>query len=243
MPIDFNTRINQEELMDNLNCKGEVVNQTLRELDFINHWLGGNEVTINALKDIWNHIPVDRNLVIADLGCGSGEMLRVIARLATIHKRQVTLIGVDANPQIVEYAQQHSKEFKNISFKTWNVFSEEFRQQRFDIVLATLFMHHFTKEQLIELLSFLKKNTSHAIIINDIHRHPLAYYSIKWLTGFFSKSEMVKYDAPLSVLRSFKRNEWIEIMTAIHQKKFQLSWKWAFRWKLIMKTDYNKTLA
>jgi 2-polyprenyl-3-methyl-5-hydroxy-6-metoxy-1,4-benzoquinol methylase len=243
MAIDFSTRSEAEELMDDLTCEGEVVNQTLRELDFINQWLGGNQITISALREVWKRIPKDQTIMIADLGCGSGEILRIIAQLAIKENRQVQLIGFDANTQIIEYARMHSNEFPNISFEVQNVFSSEFQKRKFDIVTATLFLHHFSKADLVNLLSSLIKQTSNAIIINDIHRHRFAYYSIKWLTQLFSRSEMVKFDAPLSVLRAFTKQDWQEIMASLRERRYTLSWKWAFRWKLIVKCSHIKTLA
>jgi len=233
-PIDFSTRSLGVEIMDDLECKGEVVDQTLRELDFINQWLGGNEVTIAAIKSCWKKIPVDQSISIADLGCGSGEMLRMIARLAKKENRQVVLTGFDANPHIVAYASNHSKGFKNISFSATNIFSQDFQQQRFDFVLATLFTHHFTEEELVLLLQNLKEQTTTAIIINDIHRHSLAYYSIMFLTLLFSKSAMVRFDAPLSVLRAFKKSELEIILKRTGLTNYSLTWKWAFRWRLII---------
>ncbi len=220
--------------MDDLACDGEVVFQTLRELDIINHWLGGNAVTINALRKSWKTIPNEDIITIADLGCGSGEILRIISKLAEKENRKVKLIGFDANPHIIDYAQSHSKEFSNISFEESNVFSQNFKSQKFDFVLATLFIHHFGEAELIELFSSLKKQTQLAIIINDIHRHPLAYYSIKLLTQLFSRSAMVKFDAPLSVLRAFKKHELREAVKKLAGNDYSLEWKWAFRWQLII---------
>lgn len=79
---DFSTRSKEIEIMDNLRCSGEVVNQTLRELEFINHWLGGNQVTIGALNKLLSSIDPAKEIIIADLGCGSGDMLRLISRWA-----------------------------------------------------------------------------------------------------------------------------------------------------------------
>lgn len=188
MAISFTNRSAAIEIMDDLLCEGQVVDQTLRELDFINHWLGGNAVTLKALKSVWKNIPKDKTITIADLGCGSGEMLRIIAGLATRENRKVELVGIDANPNIMRYASKHSKKFTNIQFFAHNVFDDPFKSQSCDIVLATLFTHHFSKDELVTLLQQLKSTTQHAIIVNDIHRHPLAYYSIKWLTQLFSKS-------------------------------------------------------
>jgi 2-polyprenyl-3-methyl-5-hydroxy-6-metoxy-1,4-benzoquinol methylase len=234
MAVNFKHRSTGIEIMDDLDCQGEVVDQTLRELDFINHWLGGNAVTLNGLQSLLKSIPKNEKLTIADLGCGSGEMLRLIAKKARRQRRNVELIGIDANPNITDFAEKHSTGVNNIHFETTNIFSEQFHQRKFDIMLATLFFHHFTEDELIGIFSSLKNQVKHGIIINDIHRHPLAYYSIKWLTKYFSKSVMVQFDAPLSVLRAFKKKELEKILQKAGIEKYQLKWKWAFRWQLII---------
>jgi hypothetical protein len=49
------------------------------------------------------------------------------------------------------------------------------------------------------------------VIINDLHRHFFAYYSIRTLTTLFSKSPMVRHDAPVSVRRAFRPAELLKI--------------------------------
>ena len=234
MKVRFRSRSVAEEVMDDLNCEGEVVYQTLRELDVINQWLGGNAVTLSALKNLWATIPTQQHLSIADLGCGSGEMLRIIAKLGQRQNRSVTLYGFDANPNITAYATSHSANHKNIFFEATNVFDAAFQNQKFDIIIATLFTHHFTDQQLTDLFRAWRQQARVGIIINDIHRHPLAYYSIKWLTQLFSKSAMVKYDAPLSVLRAFKESELKSMLNEAGITHYTLRWHWAFRWQLII---------
>lgn len=230
---DFSQRSSQIEIMDDLNCSGAVVEQTLRELDFINEYLGGDQVTLNAVDKLLPKNFQDREIVIVDLGCGSGKMLSKISRLARDKKCKVKLIGIDANPNIVSYAIQHNKN-DTIDFLAIDIFSGDFKRMEFDIVIGTLFFHHFSNRQLSSFFVQLSKQTSIGIIVNDIHRHALAYFSIKWLTAFFSKSAMVKYDAPLSVLRSFRKSDWKMIFKDTGLA-WSLKWKWAFRWQLIIK--------
>jgi hypothetical protein len=52
MANPFSQRSEQVEIMDDLSCSGKIVDQSLTELDIINKWLGGNEVTINALDQL-----------------------------------------------------------------------------------------------------------------------------------------------------------------------------------------------
>jgi 2-polyprenyl-3-methyl-5-hydroxy-6-metoxy-1,4-benzoquinol methylase len=234
MAVSFSHRSTAAEIMDDLQFHDDVVFQTLRELDFINRWLGGNAVTLDALQRVWHSIHEGESISIVDLGCGSGEMIRIIAERARRQNKKVKLCGIDANPHIVGYAIAHSRTVDHIQFEALNIFSNEFKSKQFDIVLATLFLHHFTYDELVSLFSSLKQQTTKAVIVNDIHRHPLAYYSIKWLTSIFSKSSMVKYDAPLSVLRAFKKDELKEILRKAGIAHFTLKWKWAFRWQLII---------
>lgn len=231
---EFASRSLQIEEMDDLNCSGAVVDQTLRELEFINKWLGGNEVTISALDRL---LPGREpgSISIADLGCGGGDMLKLVNDWATRKNREVELTGIDANPNIIGFAERNLSSLKNARFYALNIFSDEFKQFKFDVVIGTLFFHHFTQAELIEFFRSLKQQVKKGIIINDIHRHPLAYYSIKWLTKSFSKSPMVVSDAPLSVLRAFKKREIVEVLKAAGFSEYSISWRWAFRWQVVIK--------
>lgn len=228
--MSFKKRSYEEELMDDLESSGEVIEQTLKELETINRLLGGNQVTTNGLNLL---VKNSEKLIIADLGCGGGDMLKLVAKWAKKKKLEVELIGFDANPHIIEFAKQNCKEYPNIRFEVEDIFGEDFKNRFFDIILCTLFTHHFGDEQLTQIFKQFKKQSSIGVVINDLHRHWLAYYSIKLLTQLFSKSEMVKYDGPLSVKRAFVRSDLQTILDRAGIKPLHLSWKWAFRWQLI----------
>jgi 2-polyprenyl-3-methyl-5-hydroxy-6-metoxy-1,4-benzoquinol methylase len=232
---DFSKRSETVEIMDDLNCSGPIVDQTLLELEFINKWLGGNAVTLSGLNKVLQNFS-STSFKIADLGCGGGDMLVLIKDQLTKKNIKATCTGIDANPNIIEYARKNTDSHAEINFKAIDVLSNEFRQESFDIVFATLFFHHFTQDQLIDLFAHLNKTTRCGIVINDLHRHPLAYYSIKFLTKTFSKSPMVVNDAPLSVHRGFTRAELKEILSAAGITSYSLQWKWAFRWQLVIQT-------
>lgn len=226
------------EIMDDLSCSGEVVDQTLRELDIINRWLGGHRVTLEGIKEM---IQPDLSqetapYCIADLGCGGGDLLRRIAELGRKLGIPMKLIGIDANPHIVEYARKHSTDYPEISYEALNVLSSEFAERRFDLITGTLFFHHFDDAALVVLLRQLRRQARVGLVINDIHRHPLAYHSIRLLTRSFSSSSMVRFDAPLSVRRAFTRTEWVRLLANSGISHYTLVWKWAFRWKICIPT-------
>ena len=235
MSPDFSTRSNAIEVMDDLTCSGEVVNQTLVELEIINKWLGGNAVTLNGFHALLSSPSAkSETLTVVDLGCGGGDMLKLLAVHFKKKDLNAEFVGIDANPNIIEFAKRNAQSFPEIKFQTQDILSNDFQSQRYDIVFATLFFHHFTSDQLVEIFKSLKKQTAVGIVINDLHRHWLAYHSIKLLTKFFSRSSMVQNDAPLSVLRGFSRKELMEILQKAGIENYTLTWKWAFRWQLVI---------
>lgn len=229
----FEERAYEEELMDDLDSGGEIIDQTLRELETVNRLLGGNHVTINGLdKLLSNHSKTDP-IVIADLGCGGGDIMILVAKWARKKGYSVELKGYDANPNIIAYAERNCTNYPEISFYTEDIFSDSFKANRYDIVICTLFTHHFKDDQLISIFNQFKTQAKIGVVINDLHRHWFAYHSIKLLTQLFSKSPMVRYDAPLSVRRAFRKNELERIMKSADIGSFSLKWMWAFRWQLI----------
>ncbi|GHA66620.1 methyltransferase domain-containing protein [Pontibacter akesuensis] len=223
----------EPEIMDDLTISSDEMRQTLNELEVINNWLGGHKVILDALdKLVAEHKP--QLLRIADIGCGGGDTMKNIARWARRKGVKVELVGVDANDFIVQYARNHCSEFPEIQVEQHDVFSDEFAREQYDVVVCSLFCHHFTDEQLVQMFRQLHQQAQLAVIINDLHRHWLAYYSIKCLTAVFSKSPMVQNDGPLSVWRAFKRPELERLVRDAGISTYKLRWMWAFRWQLLL---------
>ena len=232
---DFSQRSADVEMMDDLNCSGAIIDQTLIELETINKLLGGNNVTISSLS----RVPLESTnaVTLADLGCGGGDMLKRIRRWSHRRNLNMRLIGIDANPNIIDFARRNTSRDDQIEYYTLDIFSEEFKKHTFDIVVGTLFFHHFSNEQLIRFFQQLRNQVKRAIIINDIHRHWFAYYSIRFLTRLLSKSTMVKFDAPLSVLRAFTKEDLQTILDSAGLRNYTIKWRWAFRWQVLVDLD------
>lgn len=231
---DFlNQRSLKEEIMDDFFSQGEVVDQTLREIHQINAYLGGDQLSLNGVKKLISKFPQPKYKVV-DLGCGGGDTLKLFARWARKKNVDVELTGIDANAYIIDYAQKNCKKYRNIDLISENVMGDEFRDRSFDIAHASLFMHHFQEEEIIELLAQLYDQVRIGIVINDLHRHWVSYLFTKHLITQWSKSEMVKYDSVVSVERSFVREELEKYLRLAGIKNYSLKWKWAYRWELII---------
>jgi 2-polyprenyl-3-methyl-5-hydroxy-6-metoxy-1,4-benzoquinol methylase len=231
--ISTKYRTDKEELMDDFSIGGDLLRDTLDKLENINRWLGGNLMTVKSLKRVLKNHPKEQELVIADIGCGHGDILRDVAKFGRKNGYKMKLLGIGANPTAIAYANELSAEFPEISFKTEDIFSDKFKNRKFDVVLATLFLHHFKEAQLVSFLKNTLKQTKIAVIVNDLHRHKLAYYLFMLLSAFI-KNKMIIEDGLTSVLRGFKRND-LERISKKLKVKTQISWKWAFRFQWILR--------
>ncbi|SDG50165.1 Methyltransferase domain-containing protein [Dyadobacter soli] len=225
----FRHRSLQKELLDADDIPSADLFQNLRELDFINHWLGGYDISFNALKRI---LEKGRRYALVDIGCGGGDTLKRIAAWNRKTGFDIELYGVDLKADCIAYAEE------NLKNSGVTLICDDYRNTyrhlaKVDIIHACLFCHHLTNAELVELVQFALSNRA-ILVINDLERNPVAHYSIKTLTRFFSKSYLVKNDAPLSVLRGFKKKEWLEILQQSGATRFSVRNKWAFRHEVIV---------
>ena len=232
--ISTKNRTDKEELMDDFSIGGDLLRDTLDKLENINRWLGGNLVTVNGLKAMLLNHTKEEEITIVDIGCGHGDILRDVAKFGRKNKYNFKLIGIDANPTAIHYANELSIDFPELSFETQDIFSEEFKNRKFDVVLATLFLHHFKEPELVFFLKNTLKQTKIGIVVNDLHRNKLAYYLFMLLSIFIS-NKMIIEDGLTSVLRGFKRKDLKEMSEKINVKPV-VSWKWAFRYLWILKS-------
>ena len=231
--VDTSRRSSATEMMDDFTLEGDIFRDTLDKLETINRLLGGNSVTIKGLKKLLKTQSKSKVIKILDLGCGNGDILRDVAKFGRNNNYRFKLMGIDANYAAIEYAKELSKNYPELSFETIDIFSEGFKEQTYDIILCTLFLHHFKNEELISFLKPTVQKATIGVVVNDLHRHRLAYYLFK-LIGLFIKNKMVREDGLTSVLRAFKRKD-LEAISRQVQVPFSIKWKWAFRYLWIFK--------
>jgi len=93
-----------------------------------------------------------------------------------------------------------------------------------------MFLHHFTQEESARILAGLGGLVREGIVVNDLHRHPVAYHAIRLLTRLFSQSRLVRNDAPLSVRRAFRAADLDDLRARCGFPRFRYRWRWAFRY-------------
>lgn len=229
----FSQRSYELELLDAPNIPKELLFKNLRELDVVNRLLGGHAITLSGIKKL----VTDKNKIyrIVDIGCGGGDAMKKIAEWAKANQFVVELIGVDMNADAIRFMEAECKEFSEITGVVSDYRDYLKSNKTIDIVHCSLFCHHLKDDELIELFQYMNQYAKVGFIINDLQRHWFAYYSIKFLTRLLNGSTLVKNDAPLSVLRGFRKEELNEIVLKAGVKSFRIDWQWAFRYLVLHK--------
>jgi len=232
----FKHRSYEAEIIDDLSFSGKDLVPTFRAIESINYWLGGNKVSLRGVKKVLqpksNGVP-KKKVRILDLGCGSGDGLRALADWGIKQNFTLVLEGWDANPHIIELAKEKSSSYANIVFKVINIFDDGVRYANYDIVVCGLFLHHFKETEIIELFQKIKEDGAKALVINDLHRHWLAYSLFNLLCFVFRYPKVAWMDGLLSIRKGFIRSELELLARSAQLIPIDISWKWAFRFQMI----------
>jgi 2-polyprenyl-3-methyl-5-hydroxy-6-metoxy-1,4-benzoquinol methylase len=229
--MNLSDRSYQKELLDDDLIPFADIKQNMQELDFINKWLGGHKITIDGFSQL---AADEKQLSVCEIGCGGGDNLIAINNWCKKKGIALTITGIDIKDECIRFAKSRKEIASAVTWITSDYKKVVFDKKP-DIIFSSLFCHHFTGEQLVGQFAWMKLNSTKGFFVNDLQRNIVAYYSIKLLTKTFSKSYLVKNDAPLSVARGFHKDELVTICKHAQVEGCKINWKWAFRYLLIYK--------
>lgn len=239
---DYSTRAALTELMDDRSIDEGELRATLGELDDINRKLGGYGPSRSGVAKL---LPRDcSHFSLLDVGTGGGDFARDLRHWATRKGKHVRIHAIDISPTILDIARQRdradarSSTQESIQYEVADLLGLP-DDQRFDIVHAALLLHHFNGPSARTALAKMLALSRWGVVINDLHRHPLAYHSIQWLTRWRWRNRLIRHDAPVSVLRAFRRKELADMAGSLGSGRIDIRWCWAFRWQLVIHKHMN----
>jgi SAM-dependent methyltransferase len=172
-------------------------------------------------------------LHLVDLGCGSGGLLKHLARWARKSGVKLRLTGVDRSLHAIRLLKRNCIGFPEISGVIMEYDQYLKTEPAADIYLCSLFCHHLNDTQLIELFTYLKRAKT-GFIISDLHRGALAFYGAQALTWIFNGTVLSRKDGPASVLKAFKKKELEQFMEHAGITHYSIRLKWAFRFIIVV---------
>ena len=119
---------------------------------------------------------------------------------------QVAIDAVDRNPATLEIARNFSIRYPEISFIEANILEWQ-AAERYDLVLCSLALHHFTSEDAVLLLRNCRALSGRFVLVSDLRRGYLASAGVFLLTATIFREPMTQTDGRLSAARAFSFNE------------------------------------
>lgn len=183
-------RIVQAELMDDESPDRTA--PSLRDLVRINQLLGGHRVLRQALAQ---SVRPDEAFTMLDVGAASGDAEAIVRQ--HYPRARVTSLDYRAHHMRAALGQR----------VLGDAFQLPFRKHSFDIVYCGLFLHHFSEEQVTQLLRSFGATARRFIIANDLERHVLPFYFLPATRWLFHWHPITLHDGPISVQAGFSRVE------------------------------------
>ena len=206
----FAKRSQKLERMDTGDYTPEEYARFLKDIAFINRRIGDTAAIEKTLLAEIERLDL-KEFSVLDLGAGSGELLRFIAEFAHRTNRRAFLVGLDLHEQSLHVMTRESVELEEIHALRADALHLPFADDSFDFTISSLFTHHLTDDQIVDVFREMDRVAARSIFSIDLQRHPMAWILYKlfcWSNGI---SPMVRYDGSLSILRGFKPDELLKL--------------------------------
>lgn len=202
------------ELMDRPQPISVELERDLQNLRQLNRYFGSYAVILQFIRR-W--IQAGDKMRIVDLATGSGDIPRLIVDHARKAGANVQIEALDQQGATIEIARKLSADYPEISFVQANIL-EWNPAERYDIVLNSLALHHFTEEDAVRLLQRCRELSRKFVLVSDLRRGYLATVGVYLLTALIFREPMTRIDARLSAARAFSFNE-------LHDLAQRAGWK------------------
>jgi SAM-dependent methyltransferase len=185
-------RSTEGELLDAGVAETEAL-RSLQDLRFVNRWLGNAGSVLSAVRP---HLPPEGHLL--DVGSASGDLPSfLLARLPG----PLFVTGLDIKPLHFRFAP------RSLRRVVADVRALPFPDLSFDVVTASLFLHHFDAAELPGVLAGLFRLARRALVINDLERSLVPYLFGRVFFPLLFRSRVSVEDGLVSIRRGFRPGE------------------------------------
>lgn len=224
----FRERSNDLEHIDVGDYTPEEYEGCIIELQRVNHWLGDARALRRSLLADIEETNL-RRVSVLDVAAGSGELLRVAAAWTRKKKREGSFTALELNARSARAVLENARGRDEIFSIRGDALSLPFAAGSFDYAISSLFTHHLNDLEAVQALQELNRVARRRIFIIDLHRHPIAYYLYRTVGRLFLHNRLLREDGALSILRSFKPDELIDLAARAGLNDIRLDRRFPYR--------------
>lgn len=197
-------RLMVPELLDTDDGTPQEVSDSLADLRMFNTRFGGVRTMIALLRQVAadRHLKEIRWL---DVAGGAGDV-------ATLTEESLRRDGISVQSVVMDRAASHMNgSHLNVC---GDALALPFRDNSFDVVGSSLFVHHLLPDQLARFAAEGLRVARHAFVINDLIRNPI-HYAVALAGRAIYRSRITRHDAPASVRAAYSVNEVLAVLKGV----------------------------
>lgn len=208
-------RVEVEELLDEHDAPRADMERSLRDLRFINRYLGGTRIYRALVR---RFAPAS----ILDIGTGTSDLLEAVP--------DVKRIGLDFKIDHLLYERKGSRVLRIVG----DAHQLPFRDGAVDLVTSAHFFHHFSPEENVQMLAEALRVARKGVAVNDTRRHyaPLLFVSL--LGALRLVGRITRFDAPASVRQGYTLDEARQIAVKVGAPRWKVERMMPFRMAILL---------
>lgn len=225
---DLRRRSYAPELMDGDDVTPDDFAACMADLAKVNTFTLARGPTLAFVEDAVARSP--DTLTILDVGFGAGDMLRGLAHALRKQNRTARLVGIDLNPRSEPAARAMTPADLGIEWYTGDAYAWS-QDNTPDLIISSLVTHHMDDDEIVRFLVWMEATARLGWFVNDLHRHAVAWYGFTAMAGIARWHRFVRHDGPLSVARSFRRDDWQGLLARANiGGQARIDWRFPFRY-------------
>lgn len=197
MFTSFASRSHETERLDRGEFTAAEYARWHREMWFIHRLFGEAKALRRAL--VSDASQATSRISILDIGAGSGSLLGYLRN--RLSRGDVVSVGLEMSHEAAGRISQ-----KGHFGVRGSALDLPFADRSFDYVFCTLFLHHLSGSEAIDLIREMRRVTRKKLIVVDLERSAASYVAFRTLGTFFLQRFTLD-DGSLSIKRAFSQPE------------------------------------
>jgi len=190
------------EVLDNPAHPSEDAERILRDIALANALFGGRAAIVWGVRQLLRHVDAGKRLTLLDVGAGAGDIAATVRRIS--QRRGIELAPVGLDP--LRAAARLCRDTGVLPLRA-SAAALPVRPKSFDIVIASQFLHHFSRRSVLLLVRAFDEIARLGVVVADPRRSEAAAAGI-WLAGLALRFHpSARDDGVVSVHRSFRATE------------------------------------
>jgi SAM-dependent methyltransferase len=205
------------ELLDGPLDDPDTLRGNLRDLAWINRRLGGTAASRRAVDRLLHRRSGPHTLL--DVGTGAADIPLALLAATAAGERPLRITALDSRQEVLDAARDMEPRLApgatpHLELVVGDGRSLAWGDRAFDVVHASLVLHHLEPSEAIAFLAEAARVARHGVVINDLVRARIHWLGARALLGITTRNRYTRHDGPLSVRRAYSRMELRALLAA-----------------------------